>query len=228
MKYDLLAIDIDGTLTNEHHLLDLDGVKAVRKAENAGIRVVLASGRTVQDMRALSQFIGTTGFVVAENGAVIYDRLTDTLEVEGSIENAHRAFKAIKRRFPQVELYTTLPGRLTEVVIKENIDPELLRPIVKPFGIKAVATGFAIHLMQDGVNKAKGLHRGCDKFGFELKKVVAIGDGANDVEMLAECGLGIAVANAVPELKAVADYVTSKPYGEGVVEVVEKLLNGEF
>ena len=51
-----------------------------------------------------------------------------------------------------------------------------------------------------------------------------IGDGENDVEFLQVAGLKVAVNNAASELKAMADYVTHKPYGDGVAEAVYKFI----
>jgi hydroxymethylpyrimidine pyrophosphatase-like HAD family hydrolase len=48
----------------------------------------------------------------------------------------------------------------------------------------------------------------CTHLGLELKEVAAIGDGANDISLLSTAGLAIAMQNAPPELKAVADYIT--------------------
>ena len=53
---------------------------------------------------------------------------------------------------------------------------------------------------------------------------MAIGDHTNDVEVIKSAGLGVAVANAQPELKEIADYVTSKERAEGVREAINKFV----
>ena len=65
-------------------------------------------------------------------------------------------------------------------------------------------------------------------WGIALSSVVAFGDDTNDVEMLRECGLGVAMANAVDEVKAVADFITLNNDDDGVGIVLEKLLAGEL
>jgi Cof subfamily protein (haloacid dehalogenase superfamily) len=63
-------------------------------------------------------------------------------------------------------------------------------------------------------------------FGVQREEIMAVGDSFNDIEMLEYAGLGVVVANAREEIKKVANYVTSEPYGEGVVEALERYVLG--
>ena len=58
--------------------------------------------------------------------------------------------------------------------------------------------------------------------------VVAVGDGENDLPLLQLCGLSVSVANALPSLKAYSDLVMTKDSGEGVVELIERLLESSL
>jgi Cof subfamily protein (haloacid dehalogenase superfamily) len=68
-----------------------------------------------------------------------------------------------------------------------------------------------------GVSKASGLQHVCDKIGLGLRAddVLAIGDGRNDIEMLRWAGRGVAMGQAVDEVKAAADHVTAAVHDEG-------------
>lgn len=68
-------------------------------------------------------------------------------------------------------------------------------------------------LVEKKASKAEGLKRLCRHFGVDLADTAAIGDSMNDYEILGTAGIGIAMGNAIPELKEAADYVTS-PVGE--------------
>jgi hypothetical protein len=61
--------------------------------------------------------------------------------------------------------------------------------------------------------------------GVEPEEIVSFGDNYNDMEMIQQTGLGIAMGNAVPELKKVADFVTLSNQEDGVAYVLEALLN---
>lgn len=69
---------------------------------------------------------------------------------------------------------------------------------------------YFIEILPKRVNKGTGLKSLCTSLGIELSSVVAYGDGYNDLELLKESGLGVAIKNATDELKAVADEVTDK------------------
>jgi hydroxymethylpyrimidine pyrophosphatase-like HAD family hydrolase len=79
-------------------------------------------------------------------------------------------------------------------------------------------------VMAASVSKAWGVARLCERLGIDREEVVAFGDAPNDVELLAWAGLGVAVANAVPEAMDVADEVTATNEDDGVAIVLERLL----
>jgi len=76
------------------------------------------------------------------------------------------------------------------------------------------------------VNKWYGVRKLCRRFGIAAAEVAAIGDAINDLELVAEAGLGLAVANACPPVLAAADVVTASNDEDGVTEAVERILAG--
>ncbi|MDQ0217253.1 Cof-type HAD-IIB family hydrolase [Peribacillus cavernae] len=73
-----------------------------------------------------------------------------------------------------------------------------------------------IDVLPKGGSKAEGIRVLMDKAGFKLEDVYAFGDGLNDVEMLETAGHGIAMGNAVDEVKKYADYVTDHVAADGI------------
>lgn len=71
-------------------------------------------------------------------------------------------------------------------------------------------------LVEKEASKAKGLIRLCEWFGTDIRDTVAFGDSMNDLEILREAGLGIAMGNSIEELKAAADYVTDDISRDGI------------
>lgn len=87
---------------------------------------------------------------------------------------------------------------------------------------------YSIEIVASGCTKASGVERLIKHMQLEKEQVMAIGDHTNDIEVVTTVGLGIAVANADPKLKAVADYITDGIYEDGVVEAVNRfVLNTE-
>jgi Cof subfamily protein (haloacid dehalogenase superfamily) len=83
--------------------------------------------------------------------------------------------------------------------------------------------GEAVEVTAVGVNKAAGLADVADEHGIDAADVIAFGDFLNDVPMLAWAGRGVAVANAHPEVLAIADEVTASNDDDGVAIVLESL-----
>ena len=81
-----------------------------------------------------------------------------------------------------------------------------------------------LEICPTGVTKAAGLALVCDLVGVSAAEVLAFGDMPNDVPMLTWAGRGVAVANAHPELKAVADEVTSSNDDDGVADYLAAML----
>ena len=78
--------------------------------------------------------------------------------------------------------------------------------------------------MASGVSKASALARICDRHGFDAQDVVAFGDMPNDIEMLDWAGHGVAMANAHPDAKAVANEIALSNNEDGVARVLEREL----
>lgn len=71
-----------------------------------------------------------------------------------------------------------------------------------------------------GVSKASTLRLFCEQLGVPMSQVMAFGDHGNDVEMIRTVGLGVAMGNAIDELKAVADLVTGTNDDGGIAQVL--------
>ncbi len=75
-------------------------------------------------------------------------------------------------------------------------------------------------------NKALGVRVLREALGIRKEEVMVVGDFYNDVEMFQEAGFRVAVANAVPELKALADYITQRDHTEGGAAEALQLILG--
>ena len=64
--------------------------------------------------------------------------------------------------------------------------------------------------------KAVGMRAILQHYGFAREESIAFGDGGNDQDMIAYAGIGVAMGNATPDVKAAADYVTDSCADDGV------------
>ena len=82
-----------------------------------------------------------------------------------------------------------------------------------------------LEIVTAGVNKGEGILKLCEILGIPPERTVAAGDEANDVDMIRTAGVGVAMANAIPEAKAAADYVTQRDNNhDGVSEIIDRFL----
>jgi hypothetical protein len=83
-------------------------------------------------------------------------------------------------------------------------------------------------ILPTGVNKATGLTAALSQMKVTTGDVVAVGDAENDHAMLSMAGIGVAVSNAVPTLKEHATLVTKGARGDGVIELINRMMAGDL
>lgn len=83
-----------------------------------------------------------------------------------------------------------------------------------------------LEFMHKDATKGSGLLTLAAKLGIDRSETMALGDQQNDVTMIEAAGLGVAMGNAVPEVKAVADVETTTQNADGVGVAVEKWVLG--
>ena len=83
---------------------------------------------------------------------------------------------------------------------------------------------YLVEVLTKGVNKAFGLEKLAQKLNILPSEISAIGDAANDVEMLEYAGLAIAMGNASEEVKAISDIVTDTNENNGVIKAIDQLI----
>ncbi|MBA1341929.1 MAG: Phosphoglycolate phosphatase [ANME-2 cluster archaeon] len=214
-----VVIDIDGTLTDEQRRLDLRAAAAIRELT---VPVILASGNVLGFVKCAVKLIGTSDIMIAENGGVISMGFDGLVHVSGDKVRCQEVLGILGEHFDLEELDGS--ERRSDVALRRNFDIDAARQVVVDGnirGIELVDTGFAVHIKTVDVNKGTALVSVAEMMGLDTGDFVAIGDSANDIEMIRTAGLGVAVGNAHPALKDAADLVTAGQYGAGVVETLK-------
>jgi hydroxymethylpyrimidine pyrophosphatase-like HAD family hydrolase len=222
MRYVALACDYDGTLAEHGHVAPRT-VRALEELRATGRRLILVTGRLLEDLSAVFPQITLFDVVVAENGGVLYD--VPGGNVESLAEQPSQDFvrKLRDRRVSplsvgRVIVATCEPHEHT--VLKAIHDLKLERQLIFNKG--------AVMVLPSGVDKASGLHHALQHLKLAAQNTVAVGDAENDLAMLSFCGCGVAVANALESVKARADWVTDRDHGDGVVELIRALIESDL
>ncbi|MGO4956862.1 HAD family hydrolase [Luteococcus sp. Sow4_B9] len=116
---------------------------------------------------------------------------------------------------------------VTRVIIRDpNASSEDFKKLAKSLGMRGVSyfIGWSawLDIAPVGVNKAHGLKEVCAELGVKRKRVLAIGDGRNDVHMLKWAGRGVAMGDAPDEVKECADHVTGKFADGGTTDELDR------
>jgi hydroxymethylpyrimidine pyrophosphatase-like HAD family hydrolase len=221
MRYQVLATDYDGTLAT-HGQVDAATVEALERLRQHGRRLVLVTGRELDELHAVFPRAELFDRIVAENGALLYrplDRRQTPLA-----ERPSREFLAA------LADHGVAPISVGRVIVA-TCDPHastVLR-VIRDLGLKlqVILNKGAVMILPSGVDKATGLAVALAELGVAPDHVVAVGDAENDLTFLDLCGFAAAVANALPAVKERADLVTSAGHGAGVVELIGRLIGDD-
>ena len=217
----VLALDVDGTITDKSRRGCISAIETIYKVETMGIPIIIATGNILCFTKALSIFLATSGGLVVENGGVIESR--GSREVLGNFAKCQNAYNHLKSELP-VEKVQNSNLRISEIAITRKFPVNVIKEVLEGFDVEVYDSKFAIHITDPSVNKGSSVIKVAADIGVSPGEILAIGDSENDIEFLSAAGVKVAVSNANPELKDIADYVTSKPHGDGVREAVEKYI----
>ena len=219
MRYLALACDYDGTLAHDG-VVDEETVGWLERVRESGRHLLLVTGRELDQLLEVFPPLDIFDRVVAENGALLYRPATREETRLG--EAPPEAFiQALRERDVPLSIGRSIVATVTphEAAVLEVIrDLGLERQVIFNKG--------AVMVLPSGVNKASGLTCALDELKIQAADVAGVGDAENDHALLQLCGVGAAVANALPSLKEHADLVLSKTHGAGVTELIERILDG--
>jgi hydroxymethylpyrimidine pyrophosphatase-like HAD family hydrolase len=222
MRYLALALDYDGTAASEGRLSDAAS-SAIERLRTSGRRVVLVTGRRVDDLLRVLPRSALFDLIVAENGAVIYDPQS---REEVPLAAPLPALFADRLRERGV-----VPLEQGAVVVATR-DPygEVMLEVIRELGLEVhvIFNRGAVMALPAGINKASGLDVAVRRLGMSRHEVVGIGDAENDHSLLEYGECGVAVANAVDSLKEIAAFVTRGANGAGVAELIDELIKNDL
>jgi HAD superfamily hydrolase (TIGR01484 family) len=222
MRYLALACDYDGTLASQGQV-SAKTVAALERVLASGRKLILVTGRELEDLFSVFPRVDLFERVVAENGALLY-------------RPASREEKTLGPPPPE-QFVTALRGRgVTPLsvgrVIMATWHPHetTILKLIRELGLElqVIFNKGAVMVLPAGINKATGLAAALEELGLSPHNIVGVGDAENDHAFLSLCECSVAVANALQMVKQQADVVTSADHGHGVIELIDKLVAGDL
>ncbi|MEX2175385.1 MAG: HAD family hydrolase [Pirellulaceae bacterium] len=222
MQYQALASDYDGTLAHDGHV-SKGTLAAVRRLKDSGRKFIMVTGRELPDLRAAFADLALCDAVVAENGALLYWPATDKEETLAEPPPAAFITEMTTRGVQPFSVGRVIfaTWRPHEAVVLE---------VIQQMGLECqiIFNKGAVMVLPSGTNKATGLAKVLKRLKISPHHVVGVGDAENDHAFLESCGVAVAVENALVGLKGRCDIVTAADHGQGVVELIDRLLGDDL
>lgn len=264
MKYQVLVLDLDGTLTNSRKEITKPTKEALIEIQKAGRIVVLASGRPICGVEPLAEELEMGkygGYMLSFNGAritrcstgeIIYDRTlppriiqpvldivreypgldiisySNTEIISGIAPNQYTEKEAAINHMPIVtvkDLAAALDFPINKMLVpgEPRILEELMPRLKDQYhGLLNIyrSEPFFLEIMPQNIDKAHSLQKLLNSLGLTADEMICCGDGFNDLSMIEYAGLGVAMENAQPVVKASADFITRSNDEDGILHVI--------
>ena len=218
-----LAVDIDGTLTDDDRAVDPRVFPVLREWPAP---VVVATGKAIPYPVALCEFLRIDPLVIAENGGVVlsgYDGEFQHLGDRAGADAVARDYRAAGHDLGWGGADLVNRWRETEVAVSRESPLEPLEGLAAEYGLSVVDSNYAYHVVAPDVDKGRGLATLAESLGLSAGEFVAVGDSENDAPLFERVDRAVAVANADDRALAAADHVTEASYAAGFLEAVDRL-----
>lgn len=235
----LIALDMDGTLLNNELEISEPTQAVIAKALASGIHVVLSTGRSLDTCYPYAELLNLTSYLITSNGGEIYTvdkTLLDQHLLE--TEKIEKMWEIGREMDMQIWMVSTTDiyrnSRPENFYDHEwlkfgcsSLDKSKLDTMVEELsyfeGLELTnSLPTNIEANPEGVSKAAALHFVCREIGITMDEIMAVGDSLNDIKMIQEAGIGVAMGNAQEAIKNVADYVTDRNDKDGVAKAIER------
>ena len=285
----LIASDMDGTLLNNDHDIDIETVEAIRKAEEAGIIFAISTGREYDSVKVLLDKHNIKAQCVLSNGAEYRDEDGNILDVINIKEESAKKIieildknKMSARIFTEKGVFTTSTREmaLQEIIFRTmsfnpSLTEEEAREVAENLGFftclqfiddldkffeegvevrkfvafhsdivlidkmkkvlgeiegLAISSSFRDNIEITDINAQKGiiLEKVATKMDIAREDVMILGDSFNDYSMFEIFEETVAMKNAIPEVKAIAKYITDSNDNLGVAKAIYNVINNEM
>ena len=255
MEKKALFLDMDGTTLNDQVEIPKENLEAMKAALKAGHEIVVTTGRPTASTRKLLEQWGLDKigcrYVISFNGGIPVEWMklvaheakqrgvyVHTYEgnhvLSGQDGDEYRSY--VKRLRMEGRLVPDLEEsiekeacKLLAVDLKDHEKLEDFRKAMQDKFEGKLDLFFSnrqyLEIVPCGVSKGSALEAFCAKMGIPIANSVSAGDENNDISMIKSAGIGCALANARPEVKAAADYVTERDNNQAAIaEIIKKFM----
>ncbi|GAF64750.1 putative hydrolase [Bacillus sp. TS-2] len=237
----LVALDMDGTLLNTSHEVSVENQRAIREAREQGVEVILCTGRSLNTSSKYAKSLELNSYHITVNGSEIWGPTGEILErvtLETSdIETFFELMNTYKTGYWAVTEKQVWNGELPENIHEHtwlkfgfNFDDEITRDQlledIHSKGTYEISNSHPLNIEVNvlGINKANAIKKVCEKLQISMDEVLTCGDSLNDLAMIKEAGVGVAMGNAQEIVKKEANWITATNNEDGVAKAIDKFV----
>lgn len=245
-----IFLDIDGTLmggSDEALAMNIDVIQKVRQL---GHKVFLNTGRStaylpgnIDTEKCFDGFISGAGARIVIDKKEVFSVPVDIalvekfcevcfdLENECIIEGTDEMY-CVEAEESKDSRWKSITRRNFRQIVKDGMLVEkftIIGQVPEEVG-KALGEGFVVlqhgtyaEIVQAGYTKSEAMRVVLDELGIKPENSIAMGDSLNDYDMIEKAGIGVAMGNAIPEIKNIAAFVTGHVDEAGVAVALEKI-----
>ena len=245
-------LDIDGTLIGSNEDALEKNISVIQKVRAMGHKVYICTGRSAAYLPAMIDYekyfdgvITGAGARIAMDGEVVFcshvsfdaiKRFCDFSHDKPNIsilegteamfcfgDDGIERYNCVKLTADNVYKLVNEKTRVEKFAITGVVDPRLSNVMGEDF-IVMQHSEYA-EVLQRGCSKSKAMLFVLERLGLPKKNSVAMGDSMNDFDMIEQAGIGVAMGNAIRELKGIADMTTEDVNHAGVAVALEKIFD---
>jgi len=245
-QYKGLMLDLDGT-TIQNRMDSLPSrrvIDAIAKAKKK-LHVTIATGRALWQAAPILDVLQLSTPIILLNGALIVDGISRKLIYDQPLRKED--YKIVTKMLEKTKLHFTVDEHEETNKYTSNYEPEkpltifvwdlveaqadeLIQKLIhvptialyKTVGWKDGTVG--LNISHINATKQHGILEVSRILGIETHELIGVGDAPNDFPLLMACGFKVAMGNAIPDLKAIADYIAPSVDEDGVADVIEKFV----
>lgn len=245
MNIKAIILDLDGTALNHQKQLSPHTLEVLGQCRKNGMKIMIASARPLRDVRFFTKALAPDA-ISALNGAKIIlpereescaldpvqaENLLKTLcfwDVPLSLEMENQVYSNVPiPEYPSC-IYTGFPklpvGEAPYKILVNRVNEKLLRDVatILPENLySSIAIGKMIQIMDKRATKWNAVQTMLHAMGFTPEEAIYFGDDYDDIQPIRECGIGVAMENAIDAVKASADYIAGSNQEDGVARFLE-------
>lgn len=250
-KTKLLLFDLDDTLLNHKKFVSKVNVLAISKCKSIGMLIGYITARSPRKVKILLKDLPCDCIAYYNGAAIVIENILLEKNVIPYAEGI-KTMSEIQNAYPSISIgaylepYNYFNGKIKNIITKKEYsgtikdlppyDIQRIRIVMETYkdvslnqfitsGMKCLFTidGTAI-ITSKKATKENALRKFGEYFNIGISNIIAFGDDTNDKDMIKTAGVGIAMGNAIDDVKSIADFVCDTNDNDGVAKWINNFL----